>query len=139
MPLETALYLAAIVVLIALSAFFNGSETALTAASRARMHALEQEGNKRAQIVNRMLTAPEKMIGAILIGNTLVDVLASALAAGLALQGGAAVVQEGQLFQFLLHVLQGGRLYGVGHFIQQQIGEQLPGTVPGLADGVGGQ
>ena len=84
MPLETALYLAAIVVLIALSAFFNGSETALTAASRARMHALEQEGNKRAQIVNRMLAAPEKMIGAILIGNTLVDVLASALAAGLA-------------------------------------------------------
>ena len=39
------LILLAIVVLIALSAFFNGSETALTAASRARMHALEQEGN----------------------------------------------------------------------------------------------
>ena len=74
----------AIVVLLALSAFFNGSETALTAASRARMHALEQEGNSRAALVNRLLQQPEKMIGTILIGNTLVDVLAAALASGLA-------------------------------------------------------
>ena len=84
MSLVTALILVAIVLLIALSAFFNGSETALTAASRARMHALEQEGNARAAIVNRLLSRPEKMIGTILIGNTLVDVLASALASGLA-------------------------------------------------------
>ena len=74
----------AIILLIVLSAFFNGSETSLTAASRARMHALEQEGNARAALVNRLLQPPEKMIGAILIGNTLVDVLASALASGLA-------------------------------------------------------
>jgi len=84
MSLVTALILVAIVLLIALSAFFNGSETALTAASRARMHALEQEGNAKAAIVNRLLSRPEKMIGTILIGNTLVDVLASALASGLA-------------------------------------------------------
>ncbi len=83
MSLEIALILAAIVVLIALSAFFNVSETALTAASRARMHALEQDGNARAKLVNRILHSPEKMIGTILIGNTLVDVLASALASGL--------------------------------------------------------
>ena len=44
MDLEIGITLAAIVVLLVLSAFFNGSETALTAASRARMHALEQEG-----------------------------------------------------------------------------------------------
>jgi Mg2+/Co2+ transporter CorB len=84
MSLVTALILLAIILLIALSAFFNGSETALTAASRARMHALEQEGNERAALVNRILQMPEKMIGTILIGNTLVDVLASALASGLA-------------------------------------------------------
>jgi len=84
MSLVTALILVAIVLLIALSAFFNGSETALTAASRARMHALEQEGNAKAAIVNRLLSRPEKMIGTILIGNTLVDVLASALASGVA-------------------------------------------------------
>jgi Mg2+/Co2+ transporter CorB len=68
-----------------MSAFFNGSETGLTAASRARMHALEQEGNSRARMVNRLLAAPEKMIGAVLIGNTLVDVLAAALASRLAI------------------------------------------------------
>lgn len=76
----------AIALLIALSAFFNGSETALTAASRARMHALEQEGNARAATVNRLLGTPEKLFGAILLGNTLVDVLAAALASGLAVQ-----------------------------------------------------
>lgn len=84
MTLQIALTLMAIVLLIGLSAFFNGSETALTAASRARMHALEQEGNKRAALVNRLLSNPEKMIGAVLLGNTLVDVLAAALASGLA-------------------------------------------------------
>lgn len=84
MTFEIALTVFAIVVLIALSAFFNMSETALTASSRARMHALEQEGNSKAKLVNRLLSAPEKMIGSVLIGNTLVDVLAAALAASLA-------------------------------------------------------
>lgn len=84
MSLEIGLTLAAIVALIGLSAFFNGSETAVTAASRARMHTLEQEGDKRAALVNRLLASPEKLIGAVLLGNTLVDVLAAALASGLA-------------------------------------------------------
>jgi Mg2+/Co2+ transporter CorB len=81
---EISAVLAAIVVLLALSAFFNVSETALTAASRARMHALEQEGNSKARLVNRLLRQPAKMIGAVLLGNTLVDVLAASLASGVA-------------------------------------------------------
>jgi Mg2+/Co2+ transporter CorB len=84
MSYEIALILAAIFVLLVLSAFFNGSETALTAASRARMHALEQEGNLRAKLVNKLMSSPEKMLGAVLLGNTLVDVLAAAMAAALA-------------------------------------------------------
>ncbi|MCU0953133.1 MAG: HlyC/CorC family transporter [Hyphomicrobium sp.] len=84
MSIEIILTVAAIALLIALSAFFNISETAITASSRARMHALEQEGNGRAATVNRLLGRPEKLLGAILLGNTLVDVLASALASGLA-------------------------------------------------------
>ena len=83
MPLEFVLIVAAIVALLVLSAFFNGSETALTAHSRARMHALEQEGDTRASLVNRLLRAPEKLIGAVLLGNTLVDILAASLASGL--------------------------------------------------------
>jgi Mg2+/Co2+ transporter CorB len=84
MTYELGLIIAAIIVLLALSAFFNASETALTAASRARMHALEQEGNLRARQVNRLMSAPEKMLGAVLLGNTLVDVLAAALASAYA-------------------------------------------------------
>ena len=84
MPLEIILILVAIVVLLALSAFFNVSETALTASSRARMHALEQEGDKNAYLVNRLMSRPERVIGTVLLGNTLVDVLAAALAANLA-------------------------------------------------------
>ena len=86
MTFETALTVVAIVLLLLLSGFFNLSETSLTAASRARMHALDQEGNRQAALVNRLLGAPEKMIGAVLLGNTLVDVLAAALATSLGLE-----------------------------------------------------
>ena len=84
MTSELGLILAAVVLLLMLSAFFNASETALTASSRARMHALEQEGNQRAKLVNRLLARPERMIGTVLLGNTLVDVLAAAMASSLA-------------------------------------------------------
>lgn len=76
--------LAAIFLLIVLSAFFNASETSLTAASRARMHSLEEDGNMAAALVNKVLSRPEKMIGTVLLGNTLVDVLAAALASNIA-------------------------------------------------------
>jgi len=76
--------LIAILLLILLSAFFNGAETSLTAASRARMHALQEDGNTAAEVVNKVLSRPEKMIGTVLLGNTLVDVLAAALASNLA-------------------------------------------------------
>lgn len=75
--------LVTIVVLIGMSAFFSGSETALTAASRARMHQLEKDGDKRAGLVNKLISNREKLIGAILVGNNIVNILASILAAEL--------------------------------------------------------
>jgi Mg2+/Co2+ transporter CorB len=69
-----------ILLLICLSGFFSGSETALTAASRARMYGLEKEGNKRAAMVNKIREHKDRMIGALLLGNNLVNILASALA-----------------------------------------------------------
>ena len=71
----------AIVALLILSAFFSGSETALTAASRARLHHLERKGSRRAGLVNRLIESRERMIGAILLGNNLVNILATVLAA----------------------------------------------------------
>ena len=77
---STVISIAAIGVLILLSAFFSGSETALTAASRPRMHELEKLGDRRARIVNRLRKRQEKLIGGILLGNNFVNILASALA-----------------------------------------------------------
>ncbi|KAB2912538.1 MAG: HlyC/CorC family transporter [Hyphomicrobiaceae bacterium] len=106
MSIDIVLILAAIITLLVLSAFFNGSETALTAASRARMHALEQEGNGKAALVNRLLRQPERLIGAVLLGNTLVDILAASLASGLAvlLAGPAGVAYATAIMTILVVV-----------------------------------
>ncbi|MDB5600026.1 MAG: hypothetical protein JWN71_2070 [Xanthobacteraceae bacterium] len=74
--------LAAILVCLLLSAFFSGSETALTASSRARMMRLEKHGNRQAAIVNQLLKARERMLGALLFGNNAVNIAASSLATG---------------------------------------------------------
>ena len=74
------LMIGGIFALLILSAFFSGSETALTAASRARMHQLEKTGDRRAEIVSRLIATRERLIGALLLGNNLVNILASALA-----------------------------------------------------------
>ena len=80
---EHWLSLGIILLCLLLSFFFSGSETALTASSRARMHQLEKQGDQRAAMVNRLLAARERMLGAILFGNNAVNIAASSLAAGL--------------------------------------------------------
>ncbi len=73
----------AIGILILLSGFFSGSETAVTAASRARLHHLEKLGNRRARMIGKLLRQREKFIGAILLGNNAVNILATALSTSL--------------------------------------------------------
>ncbi len=80
MEIATLATIGGIAVLLVLSAFFSSSETALTAASRPRMHLLEAKGDKRAKLVNRLRSDQDNMIGTILLGNNLVNILASALA-----------------------------------------------------------
>ena len=80
METATLATIGGIFVLLILSAFFSASETALTAASRPRMHQLEAKGNKRAKIVNMLRDQQDHMIGTILFGNNLVNILASAMA-----------------------------------------------------------
>ncbi len=74
-----------VVVCLMLSAFFSGSETALTASSRSSMARLEKNGNKRAATVNRLLSQRERLLGTLLLGNNLVNIAASALATGVLL------------------------------------------------------
>ena len=79
------LSLVIVIVCLLLSAFFAGSETALTASSRASMARLEKHGNRRAGIVNRLLENRERLLGALLLGNNAVNIAASALATGILL------------------------------------------------------
>ncbi len=72
--------LVAILICLVLSAFFSGSETALTAASRPLMRELERKGDGRASVANALLAKRERLIATILLGNNLVNILASALA-----------------------------------------------------------
>src|SRR3954468_21349427 len=74
------LFIAIVIVCLLLSFFFAGSETALMAFSRARMLRLEKKGNRSAGIVNRLFEARERLIGALLLGNNAVNILASSLA-----------------------------------------------------------
>ena len=69
-----------IVLSIIAAAFFAGAETALTAASRARMHALEMAGDKRAKLVTRLIGMRGRLISAMLLGGQFVTIGASALA-----------------------------------------------------------
>jgi len=74
-----------LVVLLVLSAFFSGSETALMAISRLRLRHLAETKPRRAGIVERILKKPERLIGTILLGNNLVNVAMSAIATALAI------------------------------------------------------
>jgi Mg2+/Co2+ transporter CorB len=79
-PLPVNIWVAAAILLgcLLLSALFAASETAMTAASRARMHALEKQGDPRAKTVLRLLAGRDRLIGAMLLGNTMVNIGASA-------------------------------------------------------------
>ena len=80
MDVHDWIFISSVFVLLLLSGFFSGSETAMTAASRARLYGWEKEGNKRAGLVNKIREKKERLIGALLLGNNLVNILASALA-----------------------------------------------------------
>lgn len=77
-----------IVGLLCLSAFFSGSETSLTATSRARMLQMERDKHPGAAVVNKLIGDGESLLGSILLGNNLVNIAASMIA--------------GQLFEDLL-------------------------------------
>ncbi|MES2894939.1 MAG: HlyC/CorC family transporter [Pseudomonadota bacterium] len=68
-----------LVVLLGLSGLISAAETSMTAASRGRMHQLEREGDRAARRVNLLIADQERMIGAILLSNNVINIGASAL------------------------------------------------------------
>ena len=77
---DSTIQAVAILILIFLSAFFSSAETALTTVNKHRLRALAEEGNRNAQRVLKLIENPAKMLSAILIGNNIVNISASALA-----------------------------------------------------------
>lgn len=72
-----------ILLLLVLSAFFSGSETALTAASRGKLRSQADKGSKGAARALSITEDSERLIGSVLLGNNLVNILAASLATGL--------------------------------------------------------
>ena len=100
---EIFVFISVIILLIILSAFFSSSETALTAVSEARIHELALQGSKRAIIIEKILIKKEKMISTLLVGNNLVNVIASVYATSFALNFFA---QRFELLHLHEHVLK---------------------------------
>jgi Mg2+/Co2+ transporter CorB len=71
------------IVLALFSGLFSGAETGLTAASRARMHQLEKDGDKRAAAVNSLLEQRERLIGSLLLGNNFLNTIAASVTTAL--------------------------------------------------------
>ncbi len=82
MTLDAAFWItsASIIGLLVLSAFFSGSETALTAASRGKLRSQADKGSKPANLALEITEDNERLIGSVLLGNNLVNILATSLA-----------------------------------------------------------
>lgn len=93
MDSSDAIQLGVLIALIGLSAFFSSAETSLTTVNKIRIKTLADQGNKKAGTLLKVINDSGKMLSAILIGNNIVNLSASALATTLALNiwGNAAV------------------------------------------------
>lgn len=78
--ISTSTLLIVLVILIVLSAFFSSSETGLMSLNRYKLRHLAQTKHKAARRVEKLLARPDRLLGLILIGNNLVNILASAIA-----------------------------------------------------------
>ena len=83
----------AILILIALSSFFSSAETAMTTVNKIRIQSLAEQGNKRAVILEKIISNSPKMLSTVLIGNNIVNITASSLATTITMRlfGNAAV------------------------------------------------
>lgn len=99
MILDTGVQITILIILLFLSAFFSMSETALMSLSKIRVRHMVEEGVKGAKLVERLIEDPNKLLGAILIGNNIVNIGASSLATSIAVakwgEGGVGIVTLG--------------------------------------------
>jgi Mg2+/Co2+ transporter CorB len=96
LQLDVPLYIAgpAVLFCLLLAAYLSAAETAITGASRQRMHRLAQQGSKRATLVNNLLDRKDETVSAVLLGNNVVNIFSASLTTAVltALFGAAGVV-----------------------------------------------
>ena len=97
-----------IIVLIALSAFFSSTETALMSLNRYRLRHQARAGHRGARLAEWLLQRPDRLIGLILLGNTAVNVAAASLATILALRvGGEGAILAGTVILTIVMLILG--------------------------------
>ncbi|MBL4711953.1 MAG: HlyC/CorC family transporter [Gammaproteobacteria bacterium] len=84
--LSTTSLFITLAILILLSGFFSGSETALMTLNRYRVKSLADKGHKGAQLAIKLLSRPDRLLGLILLGNNIVNIFAATIATIIALR-----------------------------------------------------
>ncbi|EMA8650600.1 HlyC/CorC family transporter [Cronobacter sakazakii] len=104
--ISTTTLIVTLIVMVVVSAYFSGSETGMMTLNRYRLRHLSKQGNRAAKRVERLLRKPDRLISLVLIGNNLVNILASSLATivGMRLYGDAGVAIATGVLTFVVLV-----------------------------------
>lgn len=103
---STSTLIIILVIMVVVSAYFSASETGMMTLNRYRLRHLSKQGNRAARRVEKLLRRPDRLISLVLIGNNLVNILASALATivGIRLYGNAGVAIATGVLTFVVLV-----------------------------------
>ncbi|CCK12193.1 Hemolysins and related proteins containing CBS domains [Cronobacter sakazakii 680] len=104
--ISTTTLIVTLIVMVVVSAYFSGSETGMMTLNRYRLRHLSKQANRAAKRVERLLRKPDRLISLVLIGNNLVNILASSLATivGMRLYGDAGVAIATGVLTFVVLV-----------------------------------
>ena len=105
--ISTTTLIITLIVMVIISAYFSGSETGMMTLNRYRLRHMAKQGNRPAKRVEKLLRKPDRLISLVLIGNNLVNILASALGTivGMRLYGDAGVAIATGVLTFVVLVL----------------------------------
>lgn len=104
--ISTTTLIVTLIIMVVVSAYFSGSETGMMTLNRYRLRHLAKQGNRAARRVEKLLRKPDRLISLVLIGNNLVNILASAIGTivGMRLYGDAGVAIATGILTFVVLV-----------------------------------
>jgi len=104
--ISTTTLIITLIIMVVVSAYFSGSETGMMTLNRYRLRHLAKQGNRAAKRVEKLLRKPDRLISLVLIGNNLVNILASAIGTivGMRLYGDAGVAIATGILTFVVLV-----------------------------------